>query len=102
VPAVTVTSNEVTHGKPHPEGYLAAFARLGVDPPRGAIFEDSDGGLVAAMATGATVIRVGSLEPGPGQAGAVEDLRGVSWDAGRLLLRRASRIRRDAPRKSDH
>ena len=31
---LTVAGDEVVHGKPHPEPYLTAAARLGVDPAR--------------------------------------------------------------------
>ena len=31
---MTVAGDEVTRGKPHPEPYLTAAARLGVDPRR--------------------------------------------------------------------
>jgi sugar-phosphatase len=87
-PEVVVTAADVARGKPHPEGYLAAMARLGADPARAAIFEDSEGGLAAAIASGAgSVIRVGSSEAAPGLAAAIADLRDASWD-GRLLVGR--------------
>jgi mannitol-1-/sugar-/sorbitol-6-phosphatase len=50
VPAVMVCADEVTHGKPHPEGYLAAAARLGVVPARCVVVEDAPAGLAAARA----------------------------------------------------
>jgi sugar-phosphatase len=88
VPAVSITADDVALGKPHPEGYLAAMARLGVDPARAVILEDSEGGLEAAVASGAgAVIRVGSVEAGPGLVAAIRDLRSVAW-AGRLLVAR--------------
>jgi len=85
-PAVVITADDVTRGKPHPEGYAGAMRRLRVAPGRAAIFEDSDGGIAAAIASGAgTVIRVGTGEPGPGQAAVVADLRSVSWRDGLVL-----------------
>ncbi len=85
-PAIVITADDVTLGKPHPEGYADAMRRLGVAPERVAIFEDSGGGIAAAIASGArTVIRVGTGEPGPGQAAVVADLRSVSWRDGLVL-----------------
>ncbi len=85
-PAIVVTSDDVTRGKPDPEGYAQAIRRLGVAPERVAIFEDSDGGIAAAIASGAgTVIRVGTGAPGPGQAAVVADLRSVDWRDGLVL-----------------
>ena len=85
-PEIVVTADDVTRGKPHPEGYAQAIRRLGVQPERAAVFEDSVGGLAAARASGAgAVIRVGTGEPGPGQAAVVADLRSVAWRDGLVL-----------------
>jgi HAD superfamily hydrolase (TIGR01509 family) len=56
--AVTVSGEEVAHGKPAPDVYLAAGARLGVDPGRCAAVEDSSNGLRSAAAAGMAVIAV--------------------------------------------
>ncbi len=40
-----VTADDVTHGKPDPEGYLLACRRLGVDPRQALVFEDSAAGI---------------------------------------------------------
>jgi beta-phosphoglucomutase-like phosphatase (HAD superfamily) len=56
--AVTVSGEEVAHGKPAPDVYLAASERLGVDPRRSAAVEDSSNGLRAAAAAGMAVIAV--------------------------------------------
>lgn len=55
---VIITGDEVTHSKPNPEGYLTAAARLGVDPQRCAVFEDSLQGVKAGKAAGAFVVGV--------------------------------------------
>lgn len=50
-----VTRDLLTHGKPHPEGYLRAAAELGVDPTRCLVVEDSATGAAAGKAAGARV-----------------------------------------------
>jgi HAD superfamily hydrolase (TIGR01509 family) len=54
----TLTAEDVTHGKPHPEIYLAAAKRLGVPPSRMLVLEDSEIGTRAAAAAGAVVVSV--------------------------------------------
>ncbi|QDP80897.1 HAD family phosphatase [Nocardia otitidiscaviarum] len=54
----TVSTEEVPRGKPAPDGYLAAVARLGITPESGAAIEDSSNGLRSAHAAGLTVIAV--------------------------------------------
>jgi HAD superfamily hydrolase (TIGR01509 family) len=55
---VTISSEEVEHGKPAPDVYLAAARGLEVDPARCVAVEDSSNGLRAAAAAGMTVIAV--------------------------------------------
>jgi mannitol-1-/sugar-/sorbitol-6-phosphatase len=59
-PTVLVTADQVQHGKPHPEGYLTAAARLGVDPTRCIVVEDTPPGIEAAHAAGMRVVVVAS------------------------------------------
>jgi HAD superfamily hydrolase (TIGR01509 family) len=56
--AASVSSEEVTRGKPAPDVYLEATARLGVPPGKCAAVEDSSNGLRSAAAAGLTVIAV--------------------------------------------
>jgi HAD superfamily hydrolase (TIGR01509 family) len=66
--AVTVAGDEVAHGKPHPEPYLTACARLGVNPAHTVVLEDAVTGVTAAEAAGCVVIAVPSvaaIAPGP-------------------------------------
>jgi sugar-phosphatase len=56
VPAVVVTANDVTVGKPHPGPYLLAAARLGVDPARCLVVEDSPAGLASGRAAGCATL----------------------------------------------
>jgi HAD superfamily hydrolase (TIGR01509 family) len=55
---VTVSSEEVAHGKPAPDVYLEAARRLGCDPARCAAIEDSENGIRSAVAAGMRVIAI--------------------------------------------
>lgn len=55
---VTVSSEEVARGKPAPDVYLEAAARLAVPPERCAAVEDSASGLRSAAAAGLWVVAV--------------------------------------------
>lgn len=52
VPPVLVAADEITHGKPDPEGYLAAAARLGWPAAACVVIEDAPAGIAAARAAG--------------------------------------------------
>ena len=58
LPNVMITAEDVTLGKPDPEGYLLAAQRLGVDVQRCIVFEDAVAGVAAARAAGAQVIAI--------------------------------------------
>jgi HAD superfamily hydrolase (TIGR01509 family) len=51
-----VDGSQVTHAKPHPEVFLTAAARIGVAPCNCVIFEDSPGGIQAALSAGGRVV----------------------------------------------
>ncbi|WP_018682928.1 HAD family hydrolase [Actinokineospora enzanensis] len=55
----TVTREDVTKGKPHPEPYLKACELLGVPPEHAVVFEDSHSGVRAAVAAGARCVGIG-------------------------------------------
>ncbi|MCC3761793.1 HAD-IA family hydrolase [Glycomyces sp. TRM65418] len=78
-PPLLLTVEDVTRGKPDPEGYLLAADRLGVDPADCLVVEDSEPGLAAGRAAGATTASLRGLDA---------DL--ILTDLGRLarLLRR--------------
>jgi HAD superfamily hydrolase (TIGR01509 family) len=59
---VTVSAEEVAHGKPAPDVYVAATSMLGVDPATAAAVEDSSNGLRAAAAAGMVVVAVPNQE----------------------------------------
>lgn len=56
--AVVVTGDEVSKGKPHPEPYLTAAARLAVDPRDCVVIEDSPTGIASGVAAGCAVVGV--------------------------------------------
>jgi beta-phosphoglucomutase-like phosphatase (HAD superfamily) len=50
------SADMVARGKPHPDIFLFAAARLGVSPDRCLVIEDSAGGIRAAVAAGMTAV----------------------------------------------
>jgi len=56
--AVTMSTEQVPHGKPAPDIYLAVTARLGFPPSQCAAVEDSTNGLRSAAAAGLAVVAV--------------------------------------------
>ncbi|WP_338721871.1 HAD family phosphatase [Devosia sp. XK-2] len=62
-----VTRDDVVNPKPHPEPYLTAAGRLGVDPTRCLALEDSHSGVRAAHAAGMQTVMVPDLV-GPNDA----------------------------------
>jgi sugar-phosphatase len=55
-PDVMISAEDVTRGKPHPDGFLAAAAMLGVPAADCLVFEDAPAGIAAAEAAGADVM----------------------------------------------
>jgi HAD superfamily hydrolase (TIGR01509 family) len=70
--AVVVAGDDVTHGKPHPEPYLAAATRLGVAPEACIAVEDSLFGAQSATAAGVPTIVVSNVKPVAPMAGSVQ------------------------------
>lgn len=62
---IIVSGDEVEQAKPHPEPYLRAAERLGVDPRDTVAIEDSLVGLASAVASGAATIGVPHIVPLP-------------------------------------
>jgi HAD superfamily hydrolase (TIGR01509 family) len=75
-----VTGDTVSHGKPHPEPYLAATRLVGADPADCVALEDSPAGVRSATAAGVPTIAIPHVVPVPDVAGAVriDTLAGVS------------------------
>jgi len=78
---VTVCGEDVRRGKPDPEPYLLAAARLGVPAAGCVVLEDSPTGIAAARAAGCPVIAVPSVPvpPRPGLI-TVDSLEEVGFD----------------------
>ena len=71
----TVSSEEVSRGKPAPDVYLEAARRLGADPERSAAVEDSSSGILSARAAGMRVVAIPNMRFPPGEeALAAEDV----------------------------
>lgn len=77
-----ITRDDVIAPKPHPEPYLLAATRLGVDPARCLVFEDSEPGAEAAFAAGMTVVQVPDIIPASGRFAhhvAADLMAGARW-----------------------
>ena len=58
-----VTAVDVTHGKPHPEVFLKASAKLKIRPIRCAVVEDAPAGVAAARSAGMAAIAITGTAP---------------------------------------
>jgi sugar-phosphatase len=58
IPTVLITAEDVSRGKPAPDGYVLAAQRLGVAAHACLVFEDAPAGVLAGEAAGAQVIVV--------------------------------------------
>jgi HAD superfamily hydrolase (TIGR01509 family) len=56
-----VGGDQVTNGKPNPEPYLLACEKLGVEPSRALVIEDSPNGVRAGINAGSMVIHIPDL-----------------------------------------
>ncbi|WP_192561549.1 HAD family hydrolase [Pseudomonas gozinkensis] len=64
-PAVMITAEDVTAGKPDPAGYRLAAKRLGLEPASCLIFEDATVGIQAAEAAGAPLMIITTTHQHP-------------------------------------
>jgi sugar-phosphatase len=71
IPPVMVCADEITRGKPHPEGYLTAASRLGFAPKDCVVIEDTPPGIDAAHAGGMRAIAIAATYP-PSQLSAAD------------------------------
>ncbi|MGN6376848.1 MAG: HAD-IA family hydrolase [Sphingomonas sp.] len=94
IPDVFVTADDVQHGKPAPDCFLLAAARLAKAPGDCLVFEDTLAGIRAAEAAGMAVVAVTATHRGTleSDAPAVVDytaLRVAAGEDGLLRLARA-------------
>lgn len=87
VPDVLITADTVAHGKPHPEGYLAAAQGLGLLPADCVVFEDAPDGIAAGRAAGVgAVVGIGDRISACAPDARLADLSDLTWCAGELQL----------------
>ncbi|GAA0468748.1 HAD family hydrolase [Streptomyces stramineus] len=80
--ATIITAEDVSLGKPHPEGYQAGCAALGVEPARAVAFEDAPAGIAAAKSAGMACVGITTTHPAADLRQAdhvVPDLTEVAW-----------------------
>jgi len=93
IPEVLVTSDDVTHGKPHPEPYLKGAMRLGLDPAECLVIEDAPAGIQSARAGGMKVVGITSTYAAERLAGAdavigkLAEIKVTSNAAGKFALK---------------
>jgi sugar-phosphatase len=63
VPAILVAAEDVSEGKPSPEGFLAAASKLGVHPSRCVVTEDTPAGIQAGRGAGCRVVALTTTFP---------------------------------------
>lgn len=65
VPAIIVSAEDVTRGKPAPDCFLLAAKRLGVEARECLVFEDAPAGIAAGEASGASVMVISATHVHP-------------------------------------
>jgi sugar-phosphatase len=83
-PQVIITAEDVTAGKPDPQGYKLAAARLGFDPADCLVFEDAPAGILAGERAGADVLVITETHSAPIATAhpCVRDYRSLSLSLG--------------------
>jgi HAD superfamily hydrolase (TIGR01509 family) len=75
-----VAAEDVRHGKPDPEVFLTAAARLGVPPDRCIVVEDVEHGIEAAHRAGMRAVGVGGVAVGDLVVGSLAELPPGAFD----------------------
>jgi sugar-phosphatase len=87
LPSVVVTSEDVSAGKPSPEGYLLAAERLGFSIANCVVVEDSLNGILAGQAAGAGhVLGLGYDALDSTADSVILDLRACTWTPAGLQI----------------
>ena len=83
-----VTADDVTRGKPDPEGYLRALDALGADlsPGEVVVFEDTQAGIVSARGAGMRCVAVRGTLPDERLAGADQIVDRIDVELVRSLV----------------
>ncbi len=63
LPSILVPADEITNGKPNPEGYLKAACELGIEPGDCLVFEDTPPGIEAGLNAGMQVVGLLTTAP---------------------------------------
>jgi mannitol-1-/sugar-/sorbitol-6-phosphatase len=79
-PGILVSAEDVTRGKPAPDGFRLGAHKLGADPRNCIVFEDAPAGVAAGLAAGSRVIAMSSTLSAQelGAEVCLVDMRGVS------------------------
>ncbi len=59
---IIITANDVKRGKPHPEPYLLTAKQLNVNPKECLVLEDSENGVLSAIAAGMVCVAITNTE----------------------------------------
>lgn len=91
VPDLLVSAEDVSLGKPHPQGYLLAIERMRARAADCLVFEDAPAGILAAKAAGCAVVAITAAHAADLAADCprIENFHGVSF-----ALRSTTRPRR--------
>lgn len=81
LPKLMISSEDVSTGKPHPQGYLLAIGRMRARPDACLVFEDAHAGILAAKAAGCDVVAITAACPSDFEADGLraENFHGISF-----------------------
>ncbi|MCF7789679.1 MAG: HAD-IA family hydrolase [Prosthecobacter sp.] len=74
IPAFMINAEQVTHGKPDPEGYNKGAGLLGTTADQCLVFEDAPAGIEAGRRAGSDVVAITAARPFSFEAGCSEVL----------------------------